>query len=495
MGMDVQDMESTGRRYPGPGEELLEVLASDGSLHTLLAYKEDLREDGRLARACEKAARLHGNSRIRGLVPFTLAGPGMLVFDTGPCWSAAEFVELMRHRGQPAGVRAGLELLGDGVRVLVAAANAGARHGIFRHGAVSPWRVFLSAQGDALIMGYGLPHAGMLDQMRVELLRYTPPERLSGEPEALPTDLFGMALVAFEVMTGEPFFGEWSQDAIGDHDIRRRLDVLPDKAADVLYGCLRIRPDYRCGGGEVLLNVQSALGDTMVHGPRLKQLAAELGQQRVQDSDPEPVEEVAPHEAQVVDAEPVWEEPPQEGAGAETVEGSAPDTALRPPDPVPPGPGGAPRTTSIQLGEGGRRVTLELTARMSLAEAVSTIIGTAVPQPQGLDGRSTHAWRIGNRTGPLSGTLTLDSFPPGEVLFLYGVPTRALTLQIKVGRDLRSVTVANTLQVSSLNYALCREHGLPPSPWRLTVEGRLVSPHLLVDELSEHVEYELQPVW
>ena len=487
-------MEATGRRYPGPDEELLEVLASDGSLHTLLAYNEELRENGHLARACEKAARLHGTSRIRGLVPFTLAGPGLLVFDTGPCWSAAEFVELLRHRGQPAGVRAGLELLGDGVRVLVAAANAGARHGIFRHGAVSPWRVFVSSQGDALIMGYGLPHAGMLDHMRAELLRYTPPERLSGEPEALPTDLFGMALVAFEFMTGEPFFGGWSENEIGDHDIRRRLDVLPNKVADVLYGCLRIRPDYRCGGGEVLLNVQATLGDPMVHGPRLKQLAAELGQQRVQASDLDRAEPPAAYEPEVVEAEPIEDEPvPVEGA--ETVEGSAPDNTFRPPDPVPPGPGGAPRTTSIQLGEGGRRVTLELTARMSLAEAVSTIIGTAVPQPLGLDGRSTHAWRLGDRAGPLSGTLTLDSFPPGEVLFLYAVPARALTLQIKVGREIRPVTVANTLQVSALNYALCREHGLPPSPWRLMVESRLVSSHLLVDELSENVEYELQPVW
>jgi hypothetical protein len=51
------------------------------------------------------------------------------------------------------------------------------------------------------------------------------------------------------------------------------------------------------------------------------------------------------------------------------------------------------------------------------------------------------------------------------------------------------------LQVSSLTYVLCREQALPPSPWRLTADAQLVSPHLLVEELSEHVQYELQPIW
>ena len=109
----------------------------------------------------------------------------------------------MRSRGEPAGVRAGLELLGDGARVLFAGANVGGRHGLFRHGAVNPWRLFISAQGDALVLGYGLPDAGMLDQMRVELLRYTPPERMRGDPEALPADLFGLALVSYELIVGD----------------------------------------------------------------------------------------------------------------------------------------------------------------------------------------------------------------------------------------------------------------------------------------------------
>ena len=172
-----------------------------------------------------------------------------------------------------------------------------------------------------------------------------------------------------------------------------------------------------------------------------------------------------------------------------------PDRHLRAPDPVPPGPGGAPRSTSVQLGEVGKRVTLELTGRMTLAEAVSTLSGTALPTIQALDGRPTHAWRLGDRSGPLPGTLTLDRLPPGEVLYLYGVPARALTLQVKVGRELRPVVASSVLQVSTLVYTLCREHALPPSPWRLTVEAQLVCPHLLVEELSEHTQYELQPVW
>ena len=59
-------MESTGRRYPGPGEELMEVLAPDGSLHTLLAFTETLRNDGRLARAGDETGRA---------APHTAAGP------------------------------------------------------------------------------------------------------------------------------------------------------------------------------------------------------------------------------------------------------------------------------------------------------------------------------------------------------------------------------------------------------------------------------------
>lgn len=489
-------MESTGRRYPGPGEELMEVLAADGSLHTLVAYTELLRNHPRLAQSGEKASRMHANSRVRGLVPFSLAGPGLYVYDTGPCWSAAEFVELMRHRGEPAGVRAGLELLGDGARVLFAAANVGGRHGLFRHGAVTPWRLFISAEGDALVVGYGLPHAGMLDQMRVELLRYTPPERMRNEPEALPADLFGLALVSWELMTGEPFFGEWAQEAIGDHDIRRRLSRLPDVAADVLYACLRIRPDHRCQATDALLNVQAALGEPAVTGARLKQLAWELGQHHVQAPDlpPEtfPARSYAAEPETVeaeVEAEPTPQRAPQPDPLAEA------DRQMRPPDPVPPGPGGPPRSTSIQLGEGGKRVTLELNGRMSLAEAVSTVLATAVPALQALDGRTTHAWRLGDRTGPMPGMTTLDRIAPGEALFLYAVPARTRTLQIKVGREVRPVVVSSVLQVSSLTYMLCREQALPPSPWRLTTDAQMVSPHLLVEELSEHVQYELQPVW
>lgn len=480
-------MESTGRRYPGPGEELMEVLAPDGSLHTLLAFTETLRNDGRLARAGEKAARMHANSAVRGLVPFQMAGPGLYVYDTGPCWSVAEFIQCMRSRGEPAGVRAGLELLGDGARVLFASANVGGRHGLFRHGAVNPWRLFISAQGDALVLGYGLPDAGMLDQMRVELLRYTPPERMRGDPEALPADLFGLALVSYELMTGEPFFGEWAQDVISDQDIRRRLGTVPDIAADVLFACLRIRPDERCMATDALLNVQAALGDPRVTGPRLKQLAWELGQQHIQAPDLPP-ERFEPEEAEV---EPVEDESAAPAPDVQAVEVEE----VRPPDPVPPGPGGAPRPTSIQLGEGGKRVTLELSARMNLAEVVSTLLATAIPHFAALDGRATHAWRLGDRNGPLAGSTALNRLPPGEVLHLYAVPARTRVLQIKIGRDVKPVHAQNTIQVSTLIYALCRQEGLPPSPWRLTLDAQLVSPHLLVDELSEHAQYELQPVW
>ncbi len=93
------------------------------------------------------------------------------------------------------------------------AAAAGFEHGLAAHGSLDPWRILVDATGGAHLIGYGLPSLEVADWRTDadavpadDTLRYTPPERVLGEPEDVRSDLFTLCLIAAELATGRPVY-------------------------------------------------------------------------------------------------------------------------------------------------------------------------------------------------------------------------------------------------------------------------------------------------
>ena len=112
--------------------------------------------------------------------------------------------------GESGGVRAGLELMFACGQILVGA-DTGEAEGVYSHGGLTPWRVMLRKDGQVLVVGYLLPQVEILEfhadlTGTRGLLPYCPPERMEAAAEDISSDLFGLTLIAFELITGKPVY-------------------------------------------------------------------------------------------------------------------------------------------------------------------------------------------------------------------------------------------------------------------------------------------------
>ena len=143
----------------------------------------------------------------------------------------------------------------------------------------------LKGDGQVEILGYALPqveilqfHANPSEVPREDSFRYCPPERMEGQSEDLTADLFGLALIAFELMTGKPVYDglvteirTQASRAEGSRRLFRYKDKLPRSVRDLLTVCLRARPEDRHADGDAFLEaVSRVLSGKDATGPSLK---------------------------------------------------------------------------------------------------------------------------------------------------------------------------------------------------------------------------------
>jgi len=283
----------TGRTTLGPGADLIELSSDDGFRHTAIVFHPACREHPAIGPALEVVKGYLEAPYVTGLLELTAheREAGAFVYPTGEAWSVAEVVRILGDQGRTGGIRAGLELMYAAGQVLGEAAESGEQHGVYSHGGLTPWRVMLKGDGQVEIMGYALPqveilqfHANPDEVPREDSFRYCPPERMEGQSEDLTADLFGLALIAFELMTGKPVYDglvteirTQASRAEGSRRLFRYKDKLSRSVRDLLTVCLRARPEDRHGDGETFLEaVSRVLSSKDATGPSLMDLMAEI---------------------------------------------------------------------------------------------------------------------------------------------------------------------------------------------------------------------------
>jgi len=282
----IGGLQCTGRRLIGPASDLTELEAENGLKHTAIVFHEEYRHHNGINDALNVVLGFLESPLVTGLVE--LVGhdteEGAFVYPTGQAWSVAEVIQTFSDRGEPVGIRSGLELMYLVGQILIEAAETGESQGVFSHGGLTPRRILLKKDGQAMLIGYALPQVEILQFHENEKLipredsfRYCPPERLEAKLEDLSADLFSLALVAFELMTGRPVYDGLVHDirqqaarGEGSRRLFRFREVLPDSVRDVLTQALRPEPDQRYESGDDFLHtIQQLLSSPDATGPSL----------------------------------------------------------------------------------------------------------------------------------------------------------------------------------------------------------------------------------
>lgn len=178
-----------------------------------------------------------------------------------------------------------LQILEQLAGALADAHSSGILHRDFRPGNV----ILAPDRGRAVLTDFGI--AGILESASESVTRLTmtgqllgspahmSPEQLSGEPLTGATDIFGLGILGYEVLTGQqPYRGETDAELAQAHlrqAPRRLTEIMPAAHPDVarlLENCLALNPAQRPAAASVArtlarIRIQRTLG-----------LAAEAGQ-------------------------------------------------------------------------------------------------------------------------------------------------------------------------------------------------------------------------
>ncbi|MCK6506344.1 hypothetical protein L6R53_23720, partial [Myxococcota bacterium] len=288
-GPRIADLAPNGRKLLGPASDLVELDSDRGLRHTAIVFHPEHRGHPAIGGALDVVLGFLESPMVTGLLELVAVdrAQGAFVYPTGEAWSVAEVIRILADNGEAGGVRAGLELMYACGQVLVEAADVGEAQGVYSHGGLTPWRIMLKRDGQVLVIGHALPQVEILqfqaDNSRVpreDSFRYCPPERIEAAAEDLSSDLFSLALVAFELMTGKPVYdglvNDIRQQAARGEGTRRLFrfrEVLPQSVRDVLTWALRpAREDRYPTGADFLGSVRAVLSSADATGPSLVDL-------------------------------------------------------------------------------------------------------------------------------------------------------------------------------------------------------------------------------
>ena len=136
---------------------------------------------------------------------------------------------------------------------------------------VKPANVIVDDNGNAKLTDFGIARAARDSEERelVGTARYIAPERIAGRPVTARADVYGLALVAFELLTGKPAFaGAENEDLLRDRLAGatphvRSVDPALGAAADVVVAKgLAREPEHRYAtAGAFAVALSGALDD------------------------------------------------------------------------------------------------------------------------------------------------------------------------------------------------------------------------------------------
>ena len=232
--------------YKGPAALLAEVEDDQGNQNIALVFQEEYHNHPLLNDSLSGIMSFLHNPVIPGIADLIQheKEQGSFVFNTGPCISIAQIIRRMGDAGITPGPRAGLEFMERAGRILTDTSEYTINtFAVGSHGSLNPWRILARRNGAIQIIGYAIPQVEMKDFHRdpnkiprEDSFRYCPPERVSNHPEDLSSDIFVLALIAFEIMVTRPVY-----DGTVD-DIRQK--AVRGEASRQLMNYQSVLPKY-----------------------------------------------------------------------------------------------------------------------------------------------------------------------------------------------------------------------------------------------------------
>ena len=156
------------------------------------------------------------------------------------------------------------------VTQIAAALDATHRAGLV-HCDVKPANVIVDGDGNAKLTDFGIARAARDSEERelVGTARYIAPERIEGRPATPRSDVYGLALVAFELLTGKPAFaGAENEDLLRDRlasgapHVRSVDPTVAERTDVVIAKGLAREPDRRyASAGAFARGLSDALAD------------------------------------------------------------------------------------------------------------------------------------------------------------------------------------------------------------------------------------------
>lgn len=286
-------MTRTGEKVAGPASDLVELESDKGLKHLAITFHRKYRQHDSLHAELRESMAFLEQPDVCDLVGLKEFVPesGAFIYPTGNVISVAEILEVLAKMGESGGVKAGLELSYLVAQVLLEASEKGERYGVLTHGDLSPWRILCRSDGQVKLIGYGLPQVDMrtyLEDPRAvpkeDAFRYCPPERLADEAESGVSDVFSLALIAFEVMVGEPLYNgllaeikQQATNAQGPYRLYQWRERLPESVVDLLTRALKFDMDSRHADiNEFVWDVRDVLALPEVDGPTLTEVVGKV---------------------------------------------------------------------------------------------------------------------------------------------------------------------------------------------------------------------------
>ena len=292
---DFGDFKPTGRKTSGPSSDLVEVEGSDGGRQTVILYNDAYHSHSRLTTAVELVQSFMEFPMVTGLVDMTRAGigEGLFQYDTGPVMPLFDLLRWLRTNKQKGGIRAGIELCIAVGSALHEAAENGPPQGIYSSSGLTPWRIVLDTDGEPSVIGYGLPQIEIHELrenksyagVREDSLKYCPPERLVSGHEDISTDLYSLALIAYELMTGKALLAGKTKALEKKVKMGEACQILlqtqggiPAAVHNLLVQALAFDPISRFEESiEFVEGMQSILDGKKIDGPSLQDIMAKAG--------------------------------------------------------------------------------------------------------------------------------------------------------------------------------------------------------------------------
>lgn len=505
--------QATGRSFWGPTDRLVE-LVDDRAVYTAVHLHREYRDAPALIDALQQVESFLERPGVPGLAPLASVQPrkGLLVFETGPVWPMCQVLSMCKRDDAPSRQRATIELLARSSAMLDVAAHRSEPLGVPHHRGLTPWRIGLRPDGAPVILGWGIPQLELLDELGkldVDSFRWCPPERLNGDDEDITSDLLSLALMGFELLTGQPLFeGDAervrlaAERGLGPERLHRWRDRLEAPVHEALERALQVHPDARWPDADEFHAAFADLATSpLLHGPDLAGLLAWVAERDEQPPawPPESRDE-APE-----DETPRWERTARRSAARE----APPSRAPEPPPPVtpstapseaadrlrrrappdhnamyPPEPLG-PQAVRVCVRSGGVNHWTRLDPSESLARSSARLVDVLEFSPVDLCGRIRGWYRIVQGEDAWYGEAPTSVANLDEPLELEWIPNRELPVVVHAeGGHVLEAVVGTAVHAQFLVGELRRVLDLDGASWRLQVDDHVLDPWQVLDDLA-----------